>query len=89
MNALFAGCVDGANTMATLESIIQTANLWDLDLYAYVAYLLGQMTLIRDMPAHQVDYSQYLPWNLSPELKVQMSVDTITRQKDPALHRLD
>ncbi|MCF7942575.1 MAG: IS66 family transposase, partial [Spirochaetia bacterium] len=82
MNALFAGCVDGANTMATLESIIQTANLWDLDLYAYVAYLLGQMTLIRDMPAHQVDYSQYLPWNLSPELKVQMSVDTITRQKD-------
>ncbi|MCF7934032.1 MAG: hypothetical protein K9L73_04505, partial [Spirochaetia bacterium] len=68
--------------MATLESIIQTANLWDLDLYAYVAYLLGQMTLIRDMPAHQVDYSQYLPWNLSPELKVQMSVDTITRQKD-------
>ncbi|MCF7942237.1 MAG: hypothetical protein K9M84_11525 [Spirochaetia bacterium] len=64
-------------------------HLWDLDLYAYVAYLAGQMTLIRDMRSHQVDHSQYLLWNRSPELKAHMTVYTIPRHKGFAVHRLD
>lgn len=81
-NSLFAGCPDGAKTMATMESIIQTANLWDLDMYSYVDYLLKQMTLIRDVAVHEIDYSKYLPWNLSPELRDEMAVNTITIQKN-------
>ncbi len=68
--------------MATMESIIQTANLWDLDMYSYVDYLLKQMTLIRDVEIHEIDYSNYLPWNLSPELRDEMAVNTITIQKN-------
>lgn len=82
MNSLFAGCVEGAKTMATMESIIQTANLWDLNLYSYMAYLLKQVTLIRDMPKQDVAYSQYLPWNLSPDLKAEMAVNTISVRKN-------
>jgi hypothetical protein len=82
MNSLFAGSVDGANTMATMESIIQTANLWDLDLYSYVAYLLKQVTLIRDLPIREVDFSKYLPWNLPPDLRDELSVKTITVKKN-------
>ena len=81
MNSLFAGSVDGAKTMATMESIIQTANLWDLDLYSYVAYLLKQVTLIRDLPIREVDFSKYLPWNLPPDLRAELSVKTITVKK--------
>jgi len=82
MNSLFAGSVDGAKTMATMESIIQTANLWDLDLYSYVAYLLKQVTLIRDLPNREVDFSKYLPWNLPPDLRAELSVKTITVKKN-------
>jgi len=81
MNSLFAGSVDGAKTMATLESIIQTANLWDLNLYDYVDYLLKQVTLIRDLPVGDVDFSKFLPWNLPPELITGMAVKTITIKK--------
>jgi len=82
MNSLYAGSVDGANTMATMESIIQTANLRDLDLYSYVAYLLKQVTLIRDLPIREVDFSKYLPWNLPPDLRAELSVKTITVKKN-------
>ena len=37
MNALFAGCPDGADTLAAMETIILTTNLRDLtsmDIYA-------------------------------------------------------
>jgi transposase len=81
MNSLFAGSPDGAKTLATMESIIQTANLWDLNMYTYVEYLLKQVTLIRDLPARQVDYSLYLPWNLSPELREEFAVNTISVMK--------
>jgi transposase len=81
MNSLFAGCPDGAHTFATLQSIIQTANLWDLDLYGYVSYLLGEMARIRSLSAGSVDYSQYLPWNLSPRLREEMAVHSISIKK--------
>lgn len=81
MNSLFAGCPDGAHTFATIQSIIQTANLWDLDLYGYVSYLLGEMARIRSLSAGSVDYSQYLPWNLSPRLREKMAVHSISIKK--------
>lgn len=80
-NSLFAGSVDGAKTMATMESIIQTANLWDLNLYSYVDYLLKQVTLIRDMPIGEVDFNKFLPWNLPPDLRAELAVKTITIKK--------
>jgi len=82
-NALFAGCPDGAHAFATLESVIQTANLWDLDLYGYVTYLLKELTNIRALPASSIDYTQFLPWNLTPELRQEMAVQTISIKKKP------
>lgn len=82
MNSLFAGSVDGAKTMATMESIIQTANLWDLNLYSYIVYLLKQVTLIRDLPIREVNFSKYLPWNLLLDLRAELSVDTIKVKKN-------
>jgi hypothetical protein len=81
MNSLFAGCPDGAHALATMETIIQTANLWDLDLYGYVAYLLKEMTRIRSLSANSVDYSRFLPWNLPPDLREQMDVHSISIKK--------
>jgi hypothetical protein len=83
MNALFAGCPDGADTLAAMETIIQTANLWDLDLYGYVTYLLKEMTAIRSMAANSVDYSRFLPWNLPPGLREELSVHSISIKKKP------
>jgi len=80
-NALFAGCPDGAHALATLITIIQTANLWDLNLYAYMHYLLKEITKIRPLVAATVDYSQFLPWNLTPELRQEMAVQTISIKK--------
>jgi transposase len=82
-NVLFAGCPDGAHAFATLESIIQTANLNDLDMYDYVTYLLNEMTKIRNLNAKDVDYSQFLPWNLTPELRKEMSIQTMSIKKKP------
>lgn len=81
MNALFAGCPDGADTLAAMETIIQTANLWDLDLYGYVTYLLKQMTAVRSMAANSVDYSRFLPWNLPPGLREELGVHSISIMK--------
>jgi len=81
MNSLFAGCPDGAHALATMETIIQTANLWDLDLYGYVTYLLGEMAKLREMAANSVDYSRFLPWNLTPELREEMDVHSISIMK--------
>ena len=81
MNTLFAGCPDGADTLAVMETIIQTANLWDLDLYGYVTYLLKEVTRIRSMPEGSVDYSRFLPWNLSSELRKELEVDSISIMK--------
>jgi len=82
-NSLFAGCPDGAHAFATLETIIQTANLNDLDMYDYVTYLLEEITSIRNMNAKDVDYSQFLPWNLSPGLRKEMSIQTMSMKKKP------
>jgi len=81
MNSLFAGCPDGAHALATMETIIQTANLWDLDLYGYVTYLLKEMTRIRGLAASSVDYSRFLPWNLTPDLREEMDVHSISIKK--------
>ena len=81
MNSLFAGSVEGAKTLATMESILQTANLWDLVLYDYMDYLLKQVTLFRDLPANTVDFSSFLPWNLPPDLRAALAVKTITVKK--------
>ena len=83
MNSLFAGCPDGAQALATMETIIQTANLWDLDLYGYVTYLLKEMTKIRSLSANSVDYSRFLPWNLPSDLRGQMDVHSISIKKKP------
>ena len=82
-NVLFAGCPDGAHAFATLETIIQTANLNDLNMYDYVNYLLNEMTRIRNLNAKDVDYSQFLPWNLTPELRKEMAVETMSIKKKP------
>ena len=81
MNALFAGCPDGAHTFATMESIIQTANLWDLDVYGYVTFLLKEMVKLRSLKANSVDYSQFLPWNLTPKLREEMDIHSISIKK--------
>lgn len=81
MNTLFAGGPDGADTLAVMETIIQTANLWDLDLYGYVTYLLKEITEIRSMPEGSIDYSRFLPWNLSPDLRKKLEVDSISIMK--------
>jgi len=81
MNVLFAGCPDGAHTLATMETIIQTANLWDLDLYGYITYLLKEMTKLRSLNANSVDYSRFLPWNLTPKLREEMDVHSISIKK--------
>lgn len=83
MNALFAGCPDGAHSFATMETIIQTANLWDLDLYGYVTYLLKEMTKLRSLNANSVDYGQFLPWNMAAELREKMAMPTISIKKKP------
>lgn len=81
MNIFFAGCPDRAHTLATMETIIQTTNLWDLDLYGYVTYLLKKMTKLRSLNANSVDYSQFLPWNLTPKLPEEMDVHSISIKK--------
>ncbi len=64
-----------------METIIQTANLWDLDLYGYVTYLLKEMTKIRSLKANSVDYSRFLPWNLTPHLRKELDVHSISIMK--------
>jgi transposase len=81
MNSLFAGCPDGAHALATMETIIQTASLWDLDLYGYVTYLLKQMITLRSLTANSVDYSRFLPWNLTPHLREELGVHSISIMK--------
>jgi hypothetical protein len=67
--------------MATMVTIIQTANLWDLDLSGYVSYLLKEMTKIRGLTASSVDYSRFLLWNLPPGLREEMDVHSISVKK--------
>ncbi|MGB4406459.1 MAG: transposase [Sphaerochaeta sp.] len=81
MNVLFAGCPAGAHTLATLETIIQTANLWDLNLHEYVTYLLKEVTKLRNLKANSVDYSQFLPWNLTPQLREELGVHSMSIKK--------
>lgn len=81
MNTLFAGCPDGAHTMATMETIIQTAYLWDLNLHEYVTYLLKEVTKLRSLKASSVDYSQFLPWNLTPQLREDLGVHSMSIKK--------
>ncbi|MGB4406370.1 MAG: hypothetical protein WBI82_05875 [Sphaerochaeta sp.] len=81
MNTLLAGCPDGAHTFATMESIIQTANLWNPDVYGYVTFLLKEMVRLRSLKANSVDYSQFLPWNLTPKLRKEMDVHSISIKK--------
>jgi hypothetical protein len=52
-------------------------------MYDYVTYLLEEITRIRNMNAKDVDYSQFLPWNLSPELRKEMSIQTMSIKKKP------
>jgi hypothetical protein len=63
MDSLFAGYPDGAHILATIKTMIQTANLWDLDLYRYVTYLLEEMTNVRTLKANLVNYSRFLPFS--------------------------
>jgi hypothetical protein len=81
MNVLFAGCPEGAHTLATLETIIQTANLWDLNLHEYVTYLLKEVTKLRSLKANSVDYDQFLPWNLTPQLREELAVHSMSIKK--------
>jgi hypothetical protein len=46
-------------------------------------YLLKEMTKIRPLVAATVDYSQFLPWILTPELCQEMAVQTISIKKKP------
>ena len=81
MNVLFAGCPAGAQTLAALETIIQTANLWDLNLHEYVTYLLKEVTKLRNLKANSVDYSQFLPWNLTPQIREELAVHSMSIKK--------
>lgn len=83
MNVLFAGSPAGANTLATLETILQTANLWDLNLHRYITYLLKEVTKLRSLKASSVDYSQFLPWNLTSQLRQELDVHSISIKKKP------
>ena len=76
MNVLFAGSPAGANTLATLETILQTANLWDLNLHRYITYLLKEVTKLRSLKASSVDYSPFLPWNLTSQLRQELEAAT-------------
>ncbi|MFA7018934.1 MAG: hypothetical protein WC239_08140 [Sphaerochaetaceae bacterium] len=44
-------------------------------------YLLKEITKIRPLVAATVDYSQFLPWNIPPELRQEMAVQTISIKK--------
>jgi hypothetical protein len=45
MNVLPVGSSDGNHAFETLQISIHTASLWDVDIYAYVTYLLNEMTI--------------------------------------------
>lgn len=83
MNTLFAGSPAGARTMATLQSIVQTANLWGLELTNYVTYLLQEVTKMRKLDAQSVDYTRLLPWNLSQKLRGELAVRTFSQKLKP------
>jgi hypothetical protein len=78
MNTLFAGSPAGAKAMATLQTIIQTANLNDLDLEKYMKFLLKKVSLMRDKLASEVNYSKLLPWNLDRQTKSNLLIDIMS-----------
>jgi transposase len=77
-NTLFAGSPSGAKAMATIQTIIQTANLNDLDLEKYMKFLLEKISLMRDKLASEVNYSKLLPWNLDKQTKSILLIDTMS-----------
>ena len=64
--------------MATLQTIIQTANLNDLDLEKYMKFLLEKVSLIRESLASEVNYSELLPWNLDKNTKSNLLIETMS-----------
>ena len=60
---LFAGSERGAERAALMYTLIQTANLNDVDPQAWLADVLAR---IADMP--QTKLAELLPWNWRPEL---------------------
>jgi len=78
MNTLFAGSPRGAKAMATLETIIHSANLNDMDIKKYMKYLLENVSLMRDSLASEANYKRLLPWNMSEETKDKLSIQTMS-----------
>jgi hypothetical protein len=78
MNTLFAGSPRGAKAMATLETIIHSANLNDMDIKKYMKYLLENVSLMRDSLASEANYKRLLPWNMSEETKDKLSIHTMS-----------
>ncbi|MDP0488982.1 MAG: IS66 family transposase [Pleomorphochaeta sp.] len=77
-NTLFAGSPAGAKAMATIQTIIQTANLNDLDLEKYMKYLLESVSLMRDSLASEANYQNLLPWNLDQKIKSELAIKTMS-----------
>ena len=43
--------------------------------------LLKEMTKIRSQVVSSIDYSQFLPWNLTPQLREEITIKTISIKK--------
>jgi hypothetical protein len=78
-NSLFAGSPNGAKTCSVIETIVQTAYLNNMKLVAYLRYLLEEMVKIREEKAKDINYAQYLPWELPEDIKKQMEIKTISK----------
>jgi len=65
-NCLFASTNEGALAWSKLLTLLQTAILNKVDPTLYLKYLLDQMAVLieSDTKAKDVDWSQYLPWNI-------------------------
>ena len=61
---MFAGSDGGARTWAIIASVIQSANLNDVEPFAYLCDILARM--VNGHPINRID--ELLPWNYASSL---------------------
>ncbi|MBI9094601.1 MAG: transposase [Sphaerochaeta sp.] len=68
-NSLFASTERGALAWTKLMTVMQTAILNKINPTLYLKYLLDKITVIMNSgaKAKDIDWSQFRPWNLTPE----------------------
>lgn len=61
-NWLFADSVDGADTLAVIQSLVQTAKLNNLNLHSYFEYILDEMAQMTNSTSIE-EFRKFLPYS--------------------------